>query len=608
MPSVRLVEVDLAARGVQLPRARVGMVLAQPFLSLTPHEPFRWKTPEKSQQLRTVAATLQVACSASHGADVTHFTVFPEYSIPGSAGIQVIDDRLRRDSWPTQTIVIGGTDGLSPEEYAALAAEPGTNVADPGTPAQVPGDQWVNCGIVWVKAADGRVERWLQPKLSPAWEEQDIVNRDMYRGNSIFAFTGDYDDRSKYRFALLVCFDWIARLDQGKPCQIIIDHLSEQATTIGADLSLSWLFVIQHNPYPSHPSFLTSVNEFFDHRNVSNVRRDRTCLVFVNSAGCPSPGKVEKYGNTSVVFPRQTQFTMPTCYGTFRDGARQMPRRAAIGKHKDFVFREGGACIHSFAQVDPDMVGLGRSDNQLALENPHVHPVGISTDPRTPAAIVPAGIKWLNDELDTMTSLAVRYPNVSLALHAEKAQQSVTVALRALPGDSVDRTVTLAAGPSDSAMSEDGPPMRPHADEWGERERDALCHLMDTVGILTICTDDCTVSGAEVHASVRVNGLAFDLVAIRGDTHQRCLEHYDQAAPNGQQPVLLVSRDADNTDWIPRYGSYLETRDAQSEPERAFTDPDGVFRHLGYSRLLKIFGESDTPEFAKVQINDSIHD
>ncbi len=167
--------VDLAGRNVQLPADRVGMVIAQPFLSLTDVEPYRCTAASTPGQLSAVTRTLDISRAAHHGAEKTHFTVFPEYSIPGLAGVALVQAALEAPNWPAGTIVIGGVDALSKQDFSTLAAAPRTQLAVANDPGRINANEWVNSGITWVKGADGTVERWLQPKLYPAWLEQNVT-------------------------------------------------------------------------------------------------------------------------------------------------------------------------------------------------------------------------------------------------------------------------------------------------------------------------------------------------------------------------------------------------------------------------------------------------
>lgn len=104
---IHIETVDLTLRNVTLPSDRVGMVIAQPYLSLTAAEPYQCTPQVKPQQLSVLPDTLAVARAARHGAPKTCFTVFPEYSIPGLEGIELVENALRDSDWPNGTIVIG---------------------------------------------------------------------------------------------------------------------------------------------------------------------------------------------------------------------------------------------------------------------------------------------------------------------------------------------------------------------------------------------------------------------------------------------------------------------------------------------------------------------
>lgn len=147
-PVVNVETISLAQRGVQLPSARVGIVIAQPHVVLSPTEPFHCTPESKVAQLANIAATLAVARDRPHGESKTHFTVFPEYSIPGSEGVALIQSTLADAAWPVGTIVIGGTDALTKPQFVALANEPGSHVhPNPNPVDRIADHEWVNCGI-----------------------------------------------------------------------------------------------------------------------------------------------------------------------------------------------------------------------------------------------------------------------------------------------------------------------------------------------------------------------------------------------------------------------------------------------------------------------------
>jgi hypothetical protein len=561
------------------------MVIAQPYLTLTASEPYRCTPEAKPDQLAALSQTLAVARAASHGAGKTHFTIFPEYSVVGLDGIALVDAAVGAADWPNGTVVIGGTDALSKPDFTTLAGSLNTHLdtAHNGLD-RVAQNEWVNCGITWVKGADGTVERWLQPKLFPAWPEQDVPYQDMFRGNSVFAFKGQFENGTPYRFCSLVCFDWIATLDGRKPWRYLMESLAQQAAEVQAELSVSWFFVIQCNRRPSADSFLTEVTGFFDQTAFPNVRRDRACLIFANSAGKSTPGRANLYGGTSLIFSRQTLFADPTCHSTFCNGGARFRSSTLLSAHRDVLFREGGACIHSFVQVNPSSLNAGAAGKAIAVENPFVFPFGTTVDPRAPSAPVPACVKWLNDELDALRSLSVDYPGAALSAQVDISHSQTTAALRVIPPESVTHTVELATHGSKAT----------NADEWDRAEAEALQHLVHTLDIMGVASAPVTVGAYPAHATVQVNNETVDVLAIRGSSHEDCIEHSKGFLPLPRRQVLLVSRDPDNNPWKERFGSFLNPHSNQPGQERDFTDPASGLLHLGYRQLLDIFQQANT--------------
>jgi len=589
---IHIETIDLAPRGITLPSDRVGMVIAQPYLTLTNNEPYRCTPAAKAGQLAVLTATLDVARAAPHGAPKTHFTVFPEYSIPGLDGVAQVQAALEADDWPIGTLVIGGTDALNKVEFATLAASPRTYLNTNHNPLpRIADNEWINCGITWAKAADGTIERWLQPKLSPAWPEQDVAYQRMFCGNSVFTFKGAFENNTQYHFSTLICFDWVFRSNNQQAWNWVLNDLRRQVAP--GELSLSWFFVIQHNPKPSHDTFLTEVGGFFDQNIVPNVRRDRTCLVFANNADLPDPGRASEFGGTSLIFSRQAQFAMPTCYATFSNGGERFRSSTLLLPYQDVYFRERGACIHSFVQVNPASLNAGAAGRIFPVERPFVFPLNGTVDPRAPAAEVPSCIKWLNDELDALPSLSVQYPAAVLAGQANNAHQHSIAALRAIPAQSTTHAVKLAASESKAK----------HADEWDCIEAEAVEHLIHTIDIIDLGFPHPVVGADPAHATAVMNGQTVDLLAIRGTTHEACIEHSKIFLPLPRRQVLLVSRDRDNTPWRQKFGSFLNPDTPQLGKERRFTDPQGGSLHLGYEKLLDSFRHSPTPAAVQGAIN-----
>jgi hypothetical protein len=430
---VHVTRVDLAERGIVLPSDRVGMVIAQPHLCLTPNEPFICLPDRRQKQLAVVQAALDVSVANSHGAGKTHFTILPEYSIPGLDGVAQIEARIAGAEWPSRTILIGGVDALTKDQFTDLAGQPRTYIdAVDNAVAHIGQNEWANCSVTWTKAADGTVEKWIQPKLAAAWPEARIVYNEMFRGNSIFAFKGPLTNGASYRFSTLLCFDWIGAVNGQLPWRWALEDLQSQAAAHDGDVSLSWFFVIQCNDCPSHPTFLTQVPEFFRATFLPRVRRERTCLVFANTAGKAVPGHCETYGGTSVIFTRNTAFKEETSRPTVSQGGQRFRGNTILGNHRDAYFREKGACIHSFAQVNPDQAG-GADARAFAVERPYVFPIERTLDdPRAPCDIVPACVKWVNDQLDSAEPLAIPDDTFALAPQAPPAQNATIAKFESL--------------------------------------------------------------------------------------------------------------------------------------------------------------------------------
>jgi hypothetical protein len=561
------------------------MVIAQPHLSLTAVEPYWCAQQAKPQQLAMLSETLNVSRAARHGAPKTHFTIFPEYSIPGPEGIALVEAAIRLPDWPCGTIIIGGTDALSKVEFAALTNAAGTHLdVTHNSLDRIAQDEWINCGITWVKAADGTIERWLQPKLAPAWPELNVNYQHMFRGNSVFTFKGQFENGSQYRFCSLVCFDWIATVANQQVWKWVLADLQRQATEAQADISLSWFFVIQSNPKPSHNTFLTEVGEFFDHNTHPSVRRERTCLLFANGAGQAIPGKVTEFGNTSLVFPPQTLFAQPKCSPTFSNGGLRFRSSTLLSDYRDVVFRERGACIHSFIQVNPSVLNIGPAGRTIPIENAFVFPLGGTIDRRAPSAAVPACVKWLNDELDHVPGLSATYAQVPLARDTDATHRQTIAALRQISPQSATNTVQLASQKSKAE----------HADDWGQTECDALEHLVHTLDIVSLGCPAPTVGADPYHASVELNRQTVDLLAIRGESHEQCLKHSQSFSPIPRRQTLLVSRDPNNDEWLQKLGSILKPNGSRLGQEYNITDPTSGLLHIGYRNLLDIFRRAAT--------------
>jgi len=527
---------------------------------------------------------LAVARSNQHGVNKTHFTIIPEYCIPGLDGVEHLETVIRTADWPNGTIVIGGTDALTHAQYAQLVQGDRTHVDAPRNGSDRVGiNEWVNCAIIWIKDGDGNLDRWIQPKLHPAWPEMNISYQHMFRGSSLYVFKGRLENGAPYRFGTLICFDWIATVGTQTPCQWILADMQDHAGD--NQVPLSWLFVIQRNPKPSHDTFLNRVATLFDQTQFPSATRERACLVFANTAGKAKPGRTQNYGACSLVLSPQSIFNRPNSFPTYSSGGpRFRDGSSLLHDYKDVFFRERGACIHSFAQINPGSLIAGPAGRAVAVENAHVCPITGIREPRAPAADVPASIKWLNDELDQIRSLSASYNGSPLSPQIDSMHQQNTDVLREISPQSATHAIRLAAAKSNTE----------NADDWADMESEALKHLIHTLDILGVGYALPTVGTVPAHAAISIQSKIVDILAICGTSHENCIIHSTKSLGNPQRQLILVSRDPDNTPWVKRFGNFLEPEAPRLGAERNITDPASGSLHLGYQNLLTLFRNSAT--------------
>ena len=189
-----MIEVIAERVDVRIPQDDVRIIALQPFIVFpsNPTEPFQWAPEAVGDQIEVIKRTLELGINTENGVQ-TRFVIFPEYSIPGIDGVTVITSKVENTEWPNNSIVIGGIHGITKTEYGALCSLDNTKVADSNHPDTVGEDQWINCSVTWIKSNTGEVAKWVQPKICPAWPEQDVNYLNMYNGSSIFLYQGSYD-------------------------------------------------------------------------------------------------------------------------------------------------------------------------------------------------------------------------------------------------------------------------------------------------------------------------------------------------------------------------------------------------------------------------------
>lgn len=580
---VKVIEVDLGLLGIRFPRGQVGMVIAQPYVKFTGNEPFTLLPETLQRAFECIDETLAVARRCVHGAEKTHFTIFPECTLPGLEGIERVTEALTQENWPAETVVIGGVDGLTRIQFAELLQRPNT-VHDPEGNGldRMRDDQWVNCCVIWVKLPTGEVSCWVQPKLAPAWVELDVNHQSMYKGRSIFLFKGTYADYdAPYQFATLLCFDWIGSSHNLRMWQWLLQGINIAAAERGAVLPLTWLFVAQCNEVPSHASFMGQVGQFFDSAGYPRVHRANTCLVMANVAGRATPGKAEKYGRSAVIFTPD-RLVRPDCMPTYCNGGETQRAGNPLENFRDAVFRERGACIHSFLVQNPEALPPGSAGRMCALTDATVHPFVGTIDPRAPSGLVPAVIKWVNDDLDDgRKSLAAKHPAFPLAGAAGIAHQNSVAALRRLSANSLSKTMLVAS----TGTNNDNP------DSWTEQESLAVSHIVQTFSILEVADYPPTFHGHGAQATIQNGGRSLEVVAVLGSSHEECDKHVMEKVVPHRGQLLMISRDDDNTPWDPRLRTIFD-QVADDTTEYVFTDPRSAVIRVGYHDILQAYRES----------------
>lgn len=558
------------------------MVIAQPYVDFVHLEPFPLLPELRHAALAAIDATLAVARGCAHGAEKTHFTIFPECTLPGLDGFDRITAAMTDGGWPTGTFVIGGFEGLTRAQFGELIQREGTSYDDVGSSLdRIRADQWVNCCATWAKLESGEVRCWIQTKIEPAGVELQVDHQSMFKGQSIFLFKGMYAEApTPYRFATLICYDWIGVRDQRRIWEWLLQAIENTAVDKEAQLPLTWLFVAQCNPGPSHASFMSQVQPFFNPLQFPNVLREGTCLVMANVAGNAVPGVASQFGQSAVIFATD-RFIKPENMPTYCGGGELQRPGNPLENFRDAVFRERGACIHSFRQLNPSALPPGAAGRRLALADATVHPYPGTADPRTPSGLVPAVVKWVNDELDdTGKSLQAPYPNLPLTVAAGAAHERSVHALRWLPSNALSKTVLIATPGTGSVP-----------DKWRSTQSHAVEHVLHTFSILETAQYSATFHGNGAQATIMKGDTSVEVVAVIGRSHEECDKHVLGLLPDHRGQLLLVSRDEDNTSWDPRMRTLFD-QVAEPTKEVNFTDPASAVIRVGYRDVLKAYRDA----------------
>lgn len=544
---IDVVEVPLA---LCLPSTAVRMVLMQPHIRFEDplHEPYRWHPGATASQLAAIQRTLDIGRGASLD-QRSHFTIFPEYSIPGLAGVKVIDDVVASDAWPCDSMVLAGIDGLSRDEYVRLYAgvEP---IIPLNGPDRLRPDAWVNACVIWAKETNGRVRRFVQLKIRPCELERNVPCRDMFHGTGVHVFQCGFENHMTCRFMPMICFDWIAPIQEGDSPSvplplIVLSKLDAMWRSAGERKSVHWVFVLQCNDEPNAHDVLRNTEQFLlGHDFAPAVDRRGTAVVFANTASCPRPLRKGKFGFSSLVFEPNSPFvwkgqsrpTVSIKYNRVRDNG-------GFSRCRDATFREMGACIHSAAVRVIDWTPTGTPNRCSPVDDSSVHALAAdSHDPRLPGAPVPPAVKWVNDSLDTVPFAADRLlSGEPMGPEVRGTESTVRDNLRLIDGDRLANRMYCSVAKEYQGEKALGG-ISQDADDWTDTEESALWKQVAALAMLGICHPLTTTEGS-LHGTLDVDGLTAQVLCITGKSYLDCRKHCERVAHGVMDPVFLVADD-----------------------------------------------------------------
>ncbi len=580
---LRVEPIDL---NVTFPSDWIRVVTIQPHVHLTTSKPYRWPENRKSEQIAGINRTLEIA-----KVQQAHFTLFPEYSIPGLVAVDLISNAIADENWSNGSIVIGGVDGLTKNEYEQLCQQPNTIYHANNAPDHVTQNKWINCSVTWVKDDNGQFKKYIQPKICPAWSEKNIQWAYMFRGKAIYIFIAKYNNNFPCRFVSFICFDWIGKID-GLNTQLVDRFLHSYNTICGDNPNhLHWVFILQENDEPNHDLFIRRTSDFLTERTDNPmVDRVNSAIILVNNSGKTWRRITDtNRAFTSCVFPETHSLDTTGSPDTISFASTKI-RGKTINRCKDILFREQRPCIHSFNIRVTQFLDLTQESRCHPIENASVHPLDEhSEDPRFPDGPVPACVKWVNDELDSIQSLETRYPQ-TLPSKTHESHEVILGKLRRLPANRQQDNVHYATA-SHSGNDSDN---FVDADSWDTQERQALEHLLHTTTIFRIANNEIDLEDSKLHARTTIDGKLYEIVAIRGREHPDCKRHFDKVCMIIiNHPILLVSRNVDNRPYTQKFSQKItKVNQLGTVSDIRFADPSSGIIQKGYSDLLDIYTSS----------------
>jgi hypothetical protein len=350
---------------IDLDADSVGCLFAHPEVTATQERPFKLTDSTRGRMATIFMNSLHAAFEQVQGLQRIGFVVAPEFALPFES-LNSAESILKSPECAPNTVVIAGLEWITAEQYIALLD--GSDNPKALKEKRPDANLFVNCCIVWVKAFDGRLLRYIQPKLHPSPPE--AATQVMYRGEDVLVFITRRPN--VLSFSLLICFDCIDRQGELGTFDQLLAAVPE--TDLNTSFNLHILFVPQHNNAPEEPSFFAFVEKFLNSGGTVLNTAD-SAVAFVNSASGLHGRAENGYGRSSIFYRRGRWQTfgsdgpllqIPATYAVEDLGRGLMRAR----------FREDGSCLHRFQLIFPWRVSRDVGSSRQPLTQARVRKIG----------------------------------------------------------------------------------------------------------------------------------------------------------------------------------------------------------------------------------------
>jgi len=595
MVNVKQIPINLT-----LPMDEVSVVEMQPYLELQPDESFKIRENLIDDQLNAIQKTLALAQNSFNDRSA-HFTIFPEYSVPGLKGLEIIDQKVSSENWSKGSVILAGVHGLTKDEYGQICETFKVTVSDENKPENIPKERWINCCFIWIKQDNGEIKKWLQLKIRPSWPENNVPCNDMFCGSTIYVFKYIYSNNFISYFTNLICFDWVTSINGSTVGDEILNSLNNQSNqnTIHLDL----VFVIQHNDSPNHTAFLSNTSQFLNNPiQYPFVDRKDTVIFHVNTAVSDKPSKKGNGAFSACVFSSRAPLDLNGCRPTFCMQP-EILRGSRILKDeqcKDVIFREMGQCIHRFKIRISRFLGSGPANRTHPISDAEVHALTVADDPRLSGKAIPASLKWFNDSLDGINSLAsISLQDCPLHRVAEEKHAIIVNEMRLIEdGIKISKKINWAACFKAGEIVERDNDRCKNPDMWDypvPLETYALEHTVYSLTNLGLAyTLD--IKESSLHGTLTSDDLLVQVITIKGNSFSDCCIHFNEhvsKSANINDPILVVARDK---------GNHKATEQEFSKYYEPNTDTG--LKYLDYQTLVNLSRNDDDVQNLKEKIDE----